>query len=429
MSNVNNNAFDSDSNVSNVVLCDGECYVMSDPVVHMQASTVLSSFRSVVVDEPGTIVNGQTKTFVMPDDGLGPKICPVRFRGSVRRTNISGAPPHAVGVAGNIGGGGNGRARYTYAFPYPVDVVLYSGSINGIAEFCYIISNADEFLRGNGNVNRVSGQNYSNIQYHNGNFSGERIYYRETMGFTFDLQSGNSLSSGFSIQIVKSPVGLVPVQCRVPYEVAPVCGAGLHPETHLMTATKLAAPDWMTEKVLNAPSVDWEFSSDFGVTWGPAPATHTTALVAGQNRWRQTVTIPDGYKGHYRLAARGYLPGTAITGQYFYDGVFLNTQLIQIAAGSPYGNTSVYQDTSWYVDVVPGVHVFEFREPAATAVNPASMNLLADYRGVFAERRGFVRSGCYDNGTGLPVGPLTDLNYDGTPFVPRVGETQLLETY
>ena len=96
--------------------------------------------------------------------------------------------------------------------------------MNG-TEYAIIRTKADEFHRTYNGVNRVSRRLY-NLTFHDSNAQGPYIYYRDVDGIDFELNSANNLSSGFNIYIVKSNVGLEPVQCRVPMEHPTPCGAG-----------------------------------------------------------------------------------------------------------------------------------------------------------------------------------------------------------
>lgn len=410
-------------NTANYISCEEGCFVLEEQLLSQYWNE--PNWVNILVDVAGTFPNGSTKTFAMPLGPDAPTICPERFEGTVTRNNTVGNPTHSIGTGGNIGGTVSGRARYTYNFPYPVDLVVRTGSLNG-NEFAIIRSVCDEFYRLTGNVNRVSGQNYNNLTFHDSNSnSNYALWYRQVTQFVFELDSENGLSSGFSLHLVKTPY-LKPIQCRVAPEntVTTPCGAGTRSQTEQMIARKNVGPSFFAEKPLSQTSAAWEFSSDAGVTWGPAPATHNTVAVAGQNRWRQVYTVPEGYQGWFRLAVRGGMNSTGTTGQYWHDGVFLNTQRIIVNTGQPYGYD--YQDTSYYVPVTAGVHTFEFREPSGAGA--ADIQLIADYRGVEVERRGFVRYSCVD-AVGVLVGAATDLNYDGTPFVPRVDEEQFAGVY
>lgn len=416
-------------NTANYISCEEGCFIYEETLTRQYTETPDDGlvYVSVPANQQGRVYGGQTRTFNMPLGPDQPTICPVEQQGSVTFTHINGSYNYGLTATGSLSGGaGNGRIRADYTFPYPIDLWVQTHSLNG-NEFIIMRSNVDEFYRLTNNVNRVSGQNYNNLTMADSNSSsnGPAMWHRQVTGFSIEIDGQSGLYSAFSWGIAKC-LYLVPIQCRVSPEnlLTTPCGAGTRPQTMQMIARKNVGPDFFAEKPLSQTSAAWEFSSDAGVTWGPAPATHNTVATAHNNRWRQVYTVPEGYEGWFRMAVRGGMDSTNLGGEFWHDGALLNAQRIRVYNAQPYGGE--YQDTSYYVPVTAGVHTFEFREPAGAGA--ADIQLIADYRGVEVERRGFLRYSCVD-GAGVQVGTAIDTNYDGTTFVPRVDEEYIEGVY
>ncbi|MBC7271617.1 MAG: hypothetical protein H5T76_23390 [Streptomyces sp.] len=314
----------------------------------------------------------------------------------------------ATGSLSHSGGGSN---LVTVAFDCPVDLVWRPQSYQGGSERIEISTEIDELYRGAGTSLTplpVGGNNSQEsipppVTYRD-NQGPSTLIFRQRTSITALFVGQGGLAAGTDMFVHMAPERFRPVRCDA--FVVEDCTPGQAPRWRMgCAAFDDPGADFFTDF---APGLPWQYSSDGGSTWVPAPASapHTAGDGAGQHRWRQQITIPVGYTGFWSVLERG----PNFHGTMFLDGAVM-------ADNQKTGSPNVTDGVGWssgYAAVTPGPHVFEWREGAHTADGTTVPDLRGNLRGVRAIRDDVQVVECLDASGTVASSYLLDA--DGNPY-------------
>lgn len=266
-------------------------------------------------------------------------------------------------------GNANGAVTVVIEFDEYVDMQFSAQSFSGGNERLIFNQNVDEFFPGGGSIwGRVSDYGNGIVWHNNNNAANSYFRFRRTKKVTFSYGKQSNLGSTMAWDFLYY-YGLVKrVRCDVRPPFAPGEKATRIEEGHARVTD--AIPDFFP--MLSATLAGWEYSTNAGVAWVPLNNRQQqhVATAAGTIRWRKTFTIPDGLRGALHTWISGDKFDTGQPGGTAYlDGVLID------------GNTENNTVKHWIIPfpIVPGVHVFEWRESATTANQYTTLDIGADY--------------------------------------------------
>lgn len=137
------------------------------------------------------------------------------------------------------------------------------------------------------------------------------------------------------------------------------------------SCAELGEPDWF--RPFPPVHEDWQYSSNSGGLWAQALTNYNHGAVAvEQLRWRHLFTIPNGFAGQWRISIAGDkydVSGQTGAARFYMDGVLLDS------------NTEANNAVHWspWVNVTPGPHIFEWREPGYSTAGATIPQFGVDY--------------------------------------------------
>lgn len=329
----------------------------------------------------------------------------------MRQTLVSASVATLFSTDGSIVASGPQQPLlYTYEFPFSVDVELQLSSFNnagGFTERAQVVTVWDEFYPGVGSVLPRQNNVPINTIYSDGNSGPSSAVFRNKTTLSIRVFPNSNLASIVGLRVRYASYGYIQRACRPP-KVLPVETVGC-PEIDQSAQRMCALGPLPT--FFGAFPADWQFSSDTGGSYGPAPGSspHSAGDPIGKNRWRTAFNVPAGFAGHCRFWVNGDKSdvGDANSfGSFWLDGV-------QVDA-----NTEVNTVQHWtpYVSVAPGAYTLEWREGAFVGAGSNTPTFGIDYSKVTRDRIPVNRISC--NG-----GPPQDFDGSDSLFFLPVGYT------
>lgn len=379
-----------------------------------------------------------TSAHLVPVSGVNTPMAGHSTRATAIPLRIAGWPPYDDGcggppvfarvwgstsygtytAAGSFAHGGGGGNLLTFEFDCPVDLVMRPSSYQGGTERILFGTGLDEVYHGPGMsldplppAGNVSQESVPAPVTYRDNQGPGTIVFRQRTTVTASFFGQGGLSAGTELFVHVAPDSYRPVRCDA--FVVEDCAPGQTPRWRMGCASYAApAAPFFTDF---APGLPWEYSSDDGATWAPAPASapHTAGDPAGLHRWRQQLTIPAGSTGFWSVLERG----ANFHGVMLVDGD-------PMADNQKTGAPNVTAGPGWssgYVAASPGTHTFEWREGAHTTDGTTTPNLLGNLRGVRVRRDDVQIVECLTAAGAVASSYLLDP--DGNPYTPAPEQT------